>query len=44
MTELEKLPKLSYKDREKWYELADILAETEALKEDPEYSMALSNK
>lgn len=39
---LENFPKLSYKDSGKWYELADLLAEIEALKEDVDYSTALS--
>ncbi|MEW8339514.1 MAG: hypothetical protein AB2708_06660, partial [Candidatus Thiodiazotropha taylori] len=41
-TKLEKFPRVGFKDGAKWCELADILAEIEALKGDSEYSVALS--
>lgn len=39
---LESFPKLSNKDTGKWYELVDLLAEIEALKQDGDYAAALS--
>lgn len=42
MHQLEMFPMLSPKNGAIWYGPADILAETEALKEDREYSVALS--
>ncbi|CAG2256000.1 unnamed protein product [Mytilus edulis] len=39
---LSSMPKISYKDKNKLYELSDVLAEIQAVKEKPEYSALLS--
>ncbi|CAG2207701.1 unnamed protein product [Mytilus edulis] len=39
---LSSMPKITYKDKNKLYELSDVLAEIRAVKEKPEYSALLS--
>ncbi|VDI81184.1 Hypothetical predicted protein [Mytilus galloprovincialis] len=39
---LSSMPKITYKDKNKLYELSDVLAEIQAVKEKPEYSALLS--
>ena len=42
MKKLDRIPKLTYTDTTRWYDLADMVAEVQALKEDKAYAAPLS--